>query len=265
MRRSLLVLALFLLAIPILSAQQRPTAPTPPPQDPQAVSVLRQSLAAIGGQTIASIQDTVVHATTTPAPDAGGESGTVTITTKGARLMRSDGSGGAKNATVIYNAGRETRSSGNGWLTSPSANSNHKRIEHLPALMLAYEIARGDVSTAYIGEETIATRPVHHIRLSRVSQRGDAMDAMLARVSRLDVYIDAQTFLIAKVAFPHASEIDWRISFPIEIYYDQYSTVSGIAVPFRQRYFFNGKPISELQITSVAINQGTPDSLFEAK
>jgi hypothetical protein len=264
----ILVLAAF--APLTLNAQQSPgrapaSAAAAPSQDPQAVAVLRRSLAALGAPGVATIQDTVIHATTTPAPNSGGEPGTLTITTKGARLIRFDGSGGAKNSSTIYNAGREMRSSDKGWLAAPAANAHHKRIEHLPALMLAYEIARGDLSATYVGEETIATQSVHHIRVARVSQLGNAIDATTTGVTELDVYVDAQTFLITKIAYPLASEIDWRITFPVEIYYDQYQTINGIAVPHHQRYFFNGQPIHELQITSVAINQGTPDSLFEAK
>jgi hypothetical protein len=267
MRRALAAAILSLLSVfpASLLAQQGIQTPPIPARDPQAMAVLRQTLAALGAQSVASIQDTVIHAATTPAPNSAGEPGTVTITTKGVRLIRIDGAGGTKNSSTIFNAGREMRSSDNGWLAAPAANANHKRIEHLPALMLAYEIARGDLSAAYVGEETIAARSVHHIRLARASQRGDAMDARLTAITELDVFVDAQTFLIAKIAFPHASEIDWRITFPVEIYYDQYQVVSGIAVPHRQRYFFNGRPVSELQITSVAINQGTPDSAFEAR
>lgn len=266
MRRSLAVAMFLILAASPLTLQARQAPPaTLPPQDPHAVAVLRQSLAALGAQSAASILDTLVQATTTPTPNTGGESGTVTITTKGARLIRFDGSGGAKNSSVIFNKGREFRSTDKGWLAAPGANSNHKRIEHLPALLLAYEIVRGDLSATYVGEETISTRTVHHIRLARVSQRGDAMDAILTGITQLEVFIDAQTFLVTKIAFPQLSEIDWRISFPVEIYYDQYQTVNGIAVPYHQRYLFNGQPVHELQITSVAVNQGTPDSTFEAK
>jgi hypothetical protein len=266
MRRSPAVALFLILACSPLTLYARQAPPAiPPPQDPHAVAVLRQSLVAMGAQGVASIQDTVIHATTTPAPNTGGESGAVTITTKGARMIRFDGSGGAKNSSVIFNKGREFRSGEKGWLAAPGANSNHKRIEHLPTLLLAYEIVRGDLTAAYVGEETIAERTVHHIRLARLSQRGDAMDTILTKITELDVFVDSQTFLVTKIAFPQSSEIDWRISFPIEIYYDQYQTVNGITVPYHQRYMFNGQPVHELQITSVAINQGTPDTTFEAK
>ncbi len=151
MRRSLAVATFLLLAASPLAlyARQAPPA-TLPPQDPHAVAVLRQSLAALGAQGVASIQDTLIHATTTPAPNTGGESGAVTITTKGARLIRFDGSGGAKNSSVIFNMGREFRSGDKGWLAAPGANSSHKRIEHLPALLLAFEIVRGDLSATFM-------------------------------------------------------------------------------------------------------------------
>ncbi len=74
MRRSFAVAVLvFLSALPSFSArQQTPTAPTPPPQDPKAVAILHQALAALGAQAVASIQDTVIQATITPPPNTGG-------------------------------------------------------------------------------------------------------------------------------------------------------------------------------------------------
>ena len=83
--------------------------------------------------------------------------GTATIKTKGAYLVRTDGVSGSKNASVIFNNGREFRQLGQGSVKAPAANAYQKRLEHLPALMLAYEIVRSDLSPTYIGQETIAS------------------------------------------------------------------------------------------------------------
>jgi hypothetical protein len=260
MRRSPAVAVLLILACsPLALRAQQPTTPT---RDPQAMSVLSNTVAALGGAAIAAIQDTVVQATFTPPPNHGAGPGTVTFKTKGANKIRSDASNGSATAISIFNNGREFRTTPKGLAPAQSANADHKRIEHLPALMLAQELARNDFAAAFVGKETVEGRDVNHIRLFRVSNRNPSFDAQLTKNSELNVFVDAQTSRILKISFPYVAENDWRQSVPMEIFYDEYKTVNGIAVPFHVRTVFNGQPAGELQVTSVAINQGTPDSIF---
>jgi hypothetical protein len=263
MRRVPAVVVLSLLcrfSIPLL-AQQAIQVPTAPTRDPQAMSVLSNALTALGGSGIAAIQDTVVQATLTPPQGHAEGPGTATFKTKGAKI-RSDATSGSKSGTSIFNNGREFRSSDHGMLPAHSANADHKRIEHLPALMLAQELARGDFSATYVGQESVEGQTVQHIRLFRISNRNPAADAQLTKNSELNIFVDTQTSRILKISFPYVTENDWRRSLPMEILYDDYRVTNGIAVPFHQRYFFNGQPAGELLFTSVAINQGTPDSVF---
>jgi hypothetical protein len=260
MRRSPAVAVFLILACsPLALHAQQPTAPT---RDPQAMSVLSNALTALGGSAIAAIQDTVVQATFTPPQGHGAGPGTVTFKTKGANKIRSDASNGGATAVAIFNNGREFRTTPKGLTPAQSANADHKRIEHLPALMLAQELARTDFSATYVGKETVEGHNVNHIRLFRISNRNSAADAQLTKNSELNVFVDAQSSQIVKISFPYVAETDWRQSVPMEIYYDGYQTVNGIAVPFHVRTVFNGQPAGELQVTSVAVNQGTPDSIF---
>ncbi len=263
--RFTLLLVFFAGLVPACSAQAAQSSlAVAPVRDPQAVAVLRATLATMGGPGAAVIQDTVVQATVTPPANLGGSPGTLTITTKGAGMIRTDGSGGGKTASTIFNNGRETRSTERGWVTAHAANANHKRIDHLPALMIFYEIARAEISATYVGEETLEGRFVHHISITRISNTGNpSIDETATRNSQLDVFVDAQTNMVAKISYRHVAENDWRQSLSMEIYYDDYRTVNGIAVPFHQRHFYAGHPIGEMQVTSVAVNQGAPDTLFK--
>ena len=262
MRRSIVMAVLIVLTFsPVaLAAQQSPT----PTRDPQAMAVLRNALAALGGSSIAAIQDTVVQATLTPPPGQAEGPGIATFKTKGTKI-RSDASSGSRTATAIFNNGQEFRTSAKGMIPAQSANADHKRIEHLPALMLAQELARNDFSAAYIGEETVEGHTIQHIRMFRISNRNALADPQLTKNSELNVFVDAQTSRILKISFPYVAENDWRQSLPMEILYDDYRVTNGIAIPFHQRYFYNGLPAGELQFTSVAVNQGTPDSVFNGR
>ncbi len=261
----LISIAILLLPITVAAQQTQQSTPPAPSRDPQAISILRNTLAAMGGQSAASIQDTLVIATTTPPVDRGGSPVAVTIKTKGMNMIRADSTGSGNNDSVIYNKGRELHSSSNGWSTTNSANAEHKRIEHLPALMLAYELARSDFSVSYIGQETLNGRSIHHLSLARVSTTGTGVDDILTKNSRLDLFIDSQTFLIAKISFLYLATNDWRRGYPMEIYYDDYRTVNGLLVPFHQRYVYDGQPAGEMQFTSMVVNQGASDSDFEGR
>jgi hypothetical protein len=263
MRRSLVVIFLILSALPVLAQTQKQALT--PVRDAQAVAVLNQALTAMGGQSVQTIQDTVVQATLTRPPSRGGTSGNVTITTKGPNKMRFDGSGGGKTSVVIFNSGTELRSKGSGWQTVPSANSDHQRVEHLPALMLAYELNRPDVSASYVGVETLEGQSVHHVLLARVSSLGNGLDETMTKNSQIDVWLDAKTMLVSKVAFLYLSETDWRVGLPMEIFYDSYQRVNGLLVPFHQKCLFDGQPLDDMQITSFAVNQAPNDSKFEGR
>lgn len=262
----LLLFCLFFLTSPLAAQLSPPPAPQPvvTGRDPQAMSVLTNALSAMGGTGAASIQDTVVQATFTAPPNAGGQSGTVTVTTKGATEMRSDSTLGSKSTSIIFNNGIEKHSGEKGWVTLPAANAHHKRIEHLPAMLLYYELARSDMAAAYVGQESLNGESVHHLRLARTSNTGNSyFDQIETRNSQIEIYVDAQTLQIARISFIYLSSTDWRRGFPMDIYYDRYRTVNGIAVPFHQRYFFAGSPNGEFQLTSVVVNQGPTDSIFK--
>jgi hypothetical protein len=260
------VVGLFLLlAFPLVAtAQQASVQPiTPPVRDAQAMAILTSALAAMGSQSAATIQDTVVQGTTTFPESQGGNTGSFTITTKGAQMLRSDSQANGKSSSIIYNQGVERRSTNSGWHNAPSANALHKRIEHLPALLLAYEVARNDVSAQYIAQETVNGRSVNHLRLIRVPLQNDYIAQQNSKNSQLDLFVDAQTSQILKISYFQSSDTDWRLGLHIDVIYSEYQTNNGMAVPMLQQYFFQGQPAATLQITSVAVNQGVSISTFQ--
>ncbi len=269
MRRALAVASLAILfSFPVsLSAQQSVTPPQSAPlRDPQAITVLRNALAAMGSTAAAGLlQDSVTQAIISWPTNSSAPASTTSITTKGMNRIRVDTTANAKASSIIYDRGRQLRSGGKGWQVAPSANSRFRRVDHLPALFLAYELSRSDFSASYVGIESVGAATAHHITLSRISSMGNALDAKFTKDSQIEVFVDPTTFLIVKVSFTHFSEIDWRIGLPMEIDYSAYRSVGGMMVPFTQVTNFNGKPIYELHITSVAFNQSVADATFSGK
>jgi len=189
----------------------------------------------------------------------------VTIKAKGVEMFRWESTAGGRTSTVVVNRGRNARLTERGWNSGPSSNSRHKRAEHLPALLLAAELVRPDISFSYVGMGTVEGRNAHHIRLSRVSALDGEIGAELTKASELDLYVDAQTFFLVKIAYIHFSETDRRRGLPMEVRYSDYRLTAGHWIPFRQTVVFNGNAISQLQITSFAANVGLADSEFAGR
>jgi len=238
---------------------------SPPPRDPQAIAVLAQSRAVMGSAVAVAALDTVVQGNITFPGDPSAPAAAVTIKAKGTEMMRWESIAGGRATATVVNRGRSARLTERGWHTGPSANSRHKRIEHLPALLLAAELARSDVTASYAGMETIEGRSAHHLRVGRVSSLEGEVGEQLTKASELNLFVDAQTFFVLKIAYIHFSETDHRRGLPMEVHYSDYRLTGGHWIPFRQTVVFNGNTISQLQLTSFAANVGLADSEFAGR
>lgn len=232
-------------------------------RDPQALQILHQSSAAMGAAGLVQVADSVVEAAVNLPGDP--PEGTVTISTKGSDRLRWDGSKNGQINTEVINRGRPARSAPNGWRSGPSANSINRRADHLPGLLLTYELAREDLSVTYVGLEDVEGQKAHRVRVARVSNLGNPADEQLTKNSELDLFVDAQTSLVVKISYVHWSETDWRRGLPMEIFYGDYRKVGVVLVPFYQRRVLNGTPISEMRLTSAAFNTGLSDAFFEVR
>jgi len=254
-----LVVLVVLLAGGSIKAQDSPKS------DLQVVTILQQSAAVMGAGNLAQVQDSLVQGTAS-APGKS-ESRAFTIKAKGTNLFRLEAAEPGQAPTVaVVNRGRPSRQTREGWKGGPSANTRHRRADHIPALMLAQELLRADLSATYVGLEDVEGRGAHRIRLARVSSTlGNELDQRLTKNSEMDVFVDAQTFLVVKLSYVHLTETDWRRGLPMEIHYSDYRNLGGVLIPTFQRRVFNGQPLSDMRISSVAFNVGLADSEFEGR
>jgi hypothetical protein len=256
MRRSqlALLLALSVLLIPKLSAQQLSS---------QAATILSNCSAAMGSSATPQIADSVIQATVTNSATPDAAPNTVVIESKGTDQIRWADTTNGNSSVVVTSHGVQRQETAKGWHIMASANSIHQRMLHLPGLMIGQELVRTDLSAAFVAAETLNNRSVYHVTLIRVFNFQNGNDSKLTKDSQIDVFIDAQTNLIAKISYIHLSETDWRIGFPVEIYYDDYRPVQGMMVPYHQRTIFNHTNTSDMQISSLKFNNGLPDSDFQ--
>jgi hypothetical protein len=81
--------------------------------------------------------------------------------------------------------------------------------------------------------------------------------------TRTTFEIDSASGLVTRIAHPLAAENDPGVVQQTEIEYSDYRVVDGVAVPFRQKSYADGKLESELVLDSVNLNVQLNDSEFE--
>lgn len=80
-----------------------------------------------------------------------------------------------------------------------------------------------------------------------------------------DLYIHPDTLLVAKLVYHIRAPQNLLQTVPIEVTYEDYRFISGIAVPFRVTYSLRGQTLSQYQVTSFGVNQGARESDFNVR
>lgn len=247
--RSASVILLFVLAsYPAFAQTQTPT------------SVLTTSFNAMGGQNLAQIQDTKMTAQAT-SPD--GTSSTVTITTKGATMLRVETQ--SSDGTSIFVVNATTASSQNDgepvesvpWLSVYSGG-----ITHIPVLSILSQWSQPGTKVQYVGLEQLGAESVHHIRIQRPI---DNRYELGPNDAPCDLYIDAQTFLLSRLIYPVRSPGDIKYAARVAVDYSNFKTENGIAIPYTARYTVNGQLLNEQQVTSFQVNVGATAADFDLR
>jgi hypothetical protein len=254
----------------LASAQQSTLTSVPPPmvkQDPQAVSLIQQSLAAMTKGV--PVTDATLSGSATRIAGSDQESGEVVLQAKGTQeskvaLTLSNSvytevrnfQGGAPEGSyagldgVVYPLAQHNCFTGAAWFLPPLST-------------LGSAIGNTGADLSYIGQEALDGVAVQHLRvwLSISSPDAAAVQA-IAHLSSTDIYLDSTTDLPVAMAFTTHPADNSSIDIAVEIRFSNYQQVSGILLPLHIQKFLNGSLNIDLTISSVTINSGLPDSNF---
>jgi len=260
MARFVVALSLSLFAASLALAQN------PPASDPQALSFVTQSIAAMTQG--AAITDVTITGNATWIAGSDRQSGQVTLMAKGTAESRVDLNlnGGTRseirNDTAGYPQGAVIRADGT---LKPSALHNCwiSASWFFPALSFLGAASDPNLVFSYIGPESRAGVGVQHLRVSRYLTGQSAKQITLTqRLSTMEIYLDSTSLLPRAFLFTVHPEDDALTDIARAIVFSNYQTVNGIQVPLRiQRLVQNGLAV-DLVVTGAAFNSGLPDSLF---
>ena len=244
-------------------------AQTTPVSDPQALSLVAQSVAAMTGK--AAITDVTITGNASWIAGSDRRSGSATLMARGTAESRVDLnlSGGTRseirNDAAGFPQGATIRADGT---LIPSALHNCwiNASWFFPALSFLNATSDRNLIFSYIGAENRAGVNVFHLRVFRyLAGQSPTQIALTRRLSAMDIYLDATSLLPRAFLFTRHSEDDALTDIAIAIVFSNYQTVNGVQVPLRvQRLVQNGLAV-DLVLTGVTLNSGLPDSLFPVR
>ncbi len=251
-----LLLATLLLPIPNVAQQ---TSPEPATQrDPQALAVVQNSIAAMGGAAAAAqVTDTVVTGSIAPSTGSSIKGGAFVWKTAGSDF-RYEKQGNASNQAFVSGHGRPT-SIRNGAVT---AFEPHIALAspplHLPVVVLARVVANQDYAVTFLGRAEVNGAPAIKVHISLET------DPISALVSPQDWYFDALSGLPLRVEhrFPDNRRPENFVSAAED--FSDFRIVAGLLVPFRITSHENGAPVAVATVMTVTFNNNLSPTEFDA-
>jgi hypothetical protein len=257
-----LVLPLLVLAVAFSTLAQQsstPTAPLQPTRDAQAITVVQQSIMAMGGAAaLGQVQNSVVTATiVNPAvleSIAQGTAESFTWTYAGSEFRLEDS--GTSGAHVLVSSGGSPQDYHDGaWYVVSPISVRTNLPYHIPALALFGETQNQGYSLIFIGSTTINGKTATHI------QTRDDSDTTGHLFTPQDWYFDPATALPLRVEYQIPMSLNPSDSFRASIDFSNFQAVSGILIPF-QLSIAEGPVSMTSTVTSAAFNTAVNSSAF---
>ena len=250
--RIMFILVLSLVFCSTLIAQQSP------PRDPQAVAILQRSFVAMGGANLAAIRGTEIQAQVAVPKDGGISVSPATIKTLGFQNFRFE------SGTSLFIANDQAASIQTGAETPQSLSRRSigkAGITHLPLLSILADWNEPTMRAEYIGIVKLGNATAHQVRLTP----SVSADIPKELESPCEIFIDPQSLLVIKLIYLLRAPGNLRFSAPMEVFYSDYRTFGGIAVPFVVTYKFRGQLTQEYRVTSVSFHHGLQVSDFQPR
>jgi hypothetical protein len=262
MRVARLVLSFILIASSPLELSSQQTSVVPQ-RDPQAIAILQQSFATMGGPNLGSIHDTRITVQAWTSQDTTAPPFPATIITQGNSHLRVDSQ--SPQGTIsfaITDTSAASLEPGQPVEVQPRASFGTTTITHLPIFTLQSQLNNISATVKYVGLEQDEASTVHHIRIQQPLNPA-------AGLGNLDVpiefFINSQTLLPAKLIYGIRAPSNLATVSLVQAQYTDYRPVAGILAPFTVRYSTDGSFLNEQHVITFNVNVGATDANFELR
>lgn len=269
-RPSLACVLCFVLVLPFAVAAQQSTQPsqtqsTAPTRDPQAISVVTQSLTAAGGaQAVTAIGDYKATGTVTYFWAGQEVTGSTTIQGRGTNQFRIDSTLSSGTYTLVVSNGAGVVKDIRG-VTShiSSKNALTKGNLSFPLAELATRLQDTTVSITSLGLVTYNGHQANQIRTERILAIDNTPGQALSKFTTRDFFIDPETFQVLGTQDTVYPDNPAAQGSPHQILFSNYQTVNGILVPFTISELVGGQQTWTIQLTQISFNSGLSDADFQ--
>jgi hypothetical protein len=267
MRRVLAAASLVVLSVipfSLFAQQSAQTAPTPH-RDPQAVAILRQSLAAAGGaQALSAVLDFTATGKITYFWTEKGETGTVVVKSRGLNQFRMDATMSEGVITGIVNNGvastKDTDGSIRRMLNQHTDNAGNK---YLPFGEIAAALADPSISITDLGLVAENGQQAHGVRLQKPVSGLDDSSHTRAKLTQRDFFIDPTTFFVLRTRDLGTTRSNPVPSVIRDLVFSNYQQSNGVLFPFSVSESLNHQQIVAIRFDTVKFNGGLGDTDFQ--
>ena len=267
MHRSLAVAVFSLLSIlPVsLLAQQHTQSQPAPVRDPQAVSILTQSLNAAGGaDALAAMRDFTASGKITYFWTEKGETGTVTVKSRGMKQFRLDATLSDGVLTAVVNNGTSRIKETDG-TTRQLINQHADNIGalYLPFAEIAAALTDPSIAITDLGTATENGQTTHGIRLQRTFSTLDDSQQTRAKMTQREIFIDSRTFMVVRTRDLATTRSNPVPSVVHDLIFSNYQQLNGVLFPYSISEALNHQQVVAMQFDTVKFNNGLGDGDFQ--
>ena len=235
------------------------TAQELPQRDSQAVQLLSQAVAAMGGNAPGS---SLATGTIDLVEGSLQETGRIRIATRGLIETREEIQTNRGLRARVYAKGLAAKVSGfeRDTLTLEMAASS--RSPNFPLPLLGATLSNPDFALEYVGQETLDGLSVHHIRFWNTYFSSPRLQ-YLSEFSVKDLWIDAASGLPTRLSYDQREGGGATPRIHVGASYSDYRDVGGVLYPFLIKRIYNGTPWATIKITNVTLGAGVSDADFQ--
>jgi outer membrane lipoprotein-sorting protein len=228
-----------------------------PSNSPQALTVLRQAVTAMGGS---APGDSTASGTITITAGSLTENGTIVVLTRGGdqtfeQILT------AEAGTVVYSQGSASQVQGAIVTQLPMELVVTAQCPDFPLPLLVSVLNGPNSAYKYVGLETLNGVSVHHIQFWN-SFASTPQLSVLAGFSRRDIWVDATSGLPLRISYIDHPAQGAVAATSVDVTFSNYTTFGGVLYPTTIQKSLNGTPWATITITSVVFNTGLTDANF---
>ncbi|MGC2530544.1 MAG: hypothetical protein WA639_22575 [Candidatus Acidiferrum sp.] len=249
--------------VTVSATAQQPTPPTveAPQRDIQAVALLQQAFAALGGA----------------APTSMTASGTYTRYLTDSTVsypLRVEVLGVDKfhwevdtpdlgTVTTVVSGTASWSQSTQGTQQIPIGEIPGKTLENFPLMGLSNWAISSATGLKMVGTETIAGKAVFHVTVTPtlIGNTDPKRETVYEATHKREIYLDQQTGLPFRLRY-YRHPLDWRVGVAVDIEYSNFQTVGGISFPMTITAYMGDQKITQIQYQSLNLNASIPDADF---